>query len=316
MIAGRPQALTHVEGTDLFHKSYPIEPGARWEYRFQIDLARMERDPQNPRTTPATFGNDPVSEVVTPTYVAEPPAAPAEGAPRGRLEPFAFKSAKLGNERQVQIYLPAGYDQGSERYPLLVVQEGEDWIARGMLVETLDGTLGKSARPLIAAFVPPIENWWYEAGGTGTEKYLDALATELLPALTARYRVSPDAADHALLGTRNFGMSAVYGALSHPDAFGKAAVQSTSLGDVAQHAIFALIETGPKKELAFYVDWNRYEARDPDRGFDFGADSRRLHAALTKAGYPVAGGEALDAHGWGGWRARSDDFLEALFPQG
>jgi enterochelin esterase-like enzyme/outer membrane protein assembly factor BamB len=317
MVVGRPQALTRLAGTDVFHKSFRIAPGARWEYRFQVDLARMERDPLNPRTTPATSGSEALSEVVTPGYAAEQHhVAASEGAARGRLDAFEWKSAQLENERTLQVYLPAEYERGEQRYPLLIVQEGSDWIERGQLVNTLDNTLGRGVRPLVAVFVPPIDQWWFEAGGTGTEKYLDALATELVPALAARYRLSPDAADHALLGTRNFGMSAVYGALRHPDVFGKAAVQSTTLGDVARHAIFAHLEQGPKRELAFYVDWNRYDVRDPDRGLDFGGDSRRLHAALTAAGYSVTGGEALDAYGWGGWRARSDDFLEALFPQG
>jgi hypothetical protein len=44
------------------------------------------------------------------------------------------------------------------------------------------------------------------------------------------------------------------------------------------------------------------------------ADGRLLSSELRKQGYKVAGGEALDTHGWTSWRARTDDLLVALFP--
>ena len=39
--------MHRVEGTDLYWRSFPIEPGSRWEYRFQIDFERWIPDPRN-----------------------------------------------------------------------------------------------------------------------------------------------------------------------------------------------------------------------------------------------------------------------------
>ena len=316
----RTEALARVPGTNVFHRSYTIEPGARWEYRFQVDFDEWQADPRNSRTAPARWGDAPVSEVLTPGYDepsshAEEPQRAADE--RGRLDSFEHSSEVLGYGRTIQVYLPAGYDTddaGGRSYPLLICQKGPDWIERGGLVNTLDNCLGASVEPLVVAFVPPIGEWWFEAGGTRTEPYLRMLAEELVPALAERYRLLDGPQHRALAGIEGFGLSAAYGVLLHGDVFGKAAVQSVALGDVARHAFFALLEEKPHADTLFYLDWNRYEARDVDGGLDLRADGQRLNQALSEAGYRVLGGEVLDGHGWGSWRARADDWLEALFP--
>ena len=71
---------------------------------------------------PRTFGpeEDRWSELVTPGWEAPAHLQPPEGE-RGRIDELAWKSEILGNERQVQVYLPPGYGGGAERYPLLIV---------------------------------------------------------------------------------------------------------------------------------------------------------------------------------------------------
>lgn len=314
MTGGRPEPMRRIEGTDLFWRSYPIEPGARWEYQFQVDFGPWSADPLNPLQSPQRRGDAPMSEVLTPEYSRPDHGSDGSQGDGGRLDKLRYVSEQLGNERDVEVYLPRGYDDGEAAYPLLIVHQGAEWIERGRLVQTLDALTGASVRPLVVAFVDPIDAWWHEAGGTGTEEYLAMLATEFVPWLEARYRLSGRAGDRALMGTRAFGLTAVYGAVLHPEVFGKAGVQSASLDDVARHALFAELEAGPAPALEFYVDWNRYEALDPDNGVDLRADGLRLRDALVAAGYAPAGGEALDGHGWGSWRARSGDLLEALFP--
>jgi len=315
MVSGSaPDTMARIAGTDFYYRTYEIEPGARWEYRFQVDFGEWRPDPLNPNTSPATWGDTPVSEVITPGYEPATHQREPTGEERGRLERFEFASDSLGNTREVQVYLPHGYDAGTEAYPLLIVHQGDEWLERGLMANSLDNLIGKSVRPLVVAFVPPISEWWYEAGGTGTEEYLAALATELVPMLAQRYRLSDRAGERALMGTEGFGLTAAYGTLLYPEVFGKAAIQSVALGDRARHAFFELLDQGPRRAVRFYVDWNPYEAKSPDAGLDLAADSERLVRALKAKGYHVDGGEALDSHGWGSWRSRSDELLVCLFP--
>lgn len=310
--AGRPEPLARVAGTDLFQRTFRIEPGARWEYGFQIDFGETTPDPLNPRTVPTRRGE--LSEVVTPGYEQETHFLPSDRAERGRLEDVEFAPETYGTSRTLQVYLPAGYDASEARYPLLVVHEGPEWIEKGGLVNTLDNLAGRTVQPVVAVFVPPIRAWWYEAGGSETDAYLEALVTELVPFLEERYRLSPAAADRALVGRENFGMTAALGVLRHHDVFGKAAIQSLTLQDLARHAIFESLEQEPRPEIEVVLDWNRYSRRDLDRALDLPGDSRRLFDALAARGFTVHGGEHLDAYGWGAWRAQSNDWLEALFP--
>ena len=310
---GSPKPLKRIGGTDLWVASFSIEPGARWEYSFQADYGAPALDPNNPRTAPAIRG-DTVSEIVTPGYDPEQHWRTPPSDARGRVEPFEFASEGLENTRELSLWLPPGYDQGEEPLPLLVVHEGQDWIEKGGLINTLDNLVGKSVRPLVAVFMTPIDQWWFEGGGSGTDEYLKALAEELVPMLEAKYRLSSKPEDRALFGMRSFGMTAMQGLLLLPDVFGKAGLQSVNLGDLTGRAILDRLADGIEGQPLVYLDWNRYESRNPDRNTDLAADSRRLYEALQQAGVTVSGGEQLDAYGWGGWRSRSDDWLQALFP--
>ena len=311
----RPAVMHRVPGTDFYHRSFEIEPGARWEYQFQIDFGRRIRDPRNPRTAPQAWGSQPMSEVVTKGYRVPHHLEPVTGSPRGSLVSFPFRSEGLGNERLVQVYLPAGYEEGAVDYPILLVHDGSNWLERGSLHHTLDATIGESVEPMVVAFVSAIDDWWFEAGGTGTAEFIEMVRAELLPELRRRYRLRSTAPDVGFLAQGPFAMTALLAGLEHPDVFGKVATISLSLRDVARHDILRNIESKDPAATRFYLDWCRYEQRDTDRNFDLREHNLEIFGLLKSHGFDVAGGEALDGAGWGAYRARTDQILAALFPQ-
>jgi enterochelin esterase family protein len=307
----RAEPLERLEGTDVFLRTFAIEPGARFEYSLQIDFGEPVPDPRNPRTCETPFGR--ASEVVTPGYEV-PAHVAAPTGPAGRVETVEYTSEMLGNTRELSIYLPAGYDEGTEPLPLLLLHDGPHWIRLGGLPRALDHLIAAGrVPPLVAVAIAPLDRWWFESGGSRTEEYLAMLATELVPYLGERYRLTDDPAHRALTGVRGFGLTSVFGVVAHPDVFGRAGAQSPFLGDVARHAFFEELAADAPENARFYVDWNRYEEVDPDLGVDFGADARALRSALETAGCDVSGGEVLDCHGWKSWSARLDAMLVALF---
>jgi enterochelin esterase-like enzyme len=116
------------------------------------------------------------------------------------------------------------------------------------------------------------------------------------------------------MGNRFYGFSSIFAAVRHPEVFGKAAMQSVVLGLGAEDELESLIGSGSGREGSYYLDWNRFDERNIDRGWDVRRDSKALNAMLQSAGYEVGGGEVLDSYGWGGWRNRADRVLVALFP--
>jgi len=156
--------------------------------------------------------------------------------------------------------------------------------------------------------------WWTEGGGGRTGDYVRMQATELVPMLEQRYRLQSEAGARGVMGNRFFAISAADAALEHPDVFGHVAMQSAFTGLGAEHAVFAKLRERAGSSVGFYLDWNRYDERNIDRGWDSAADSRELAALLQDGGYRAEGGEVLDSYGWGGWRNRTDRMLQAMFP--
>lgn len=305
--------MRRIKGTDVFYRTFPLEPGLRWEYRFQTDFETWVPDPQNPRTTPQADGSDLMSEFVAPGYVI-PAHVQAAVGPAGRVDEFKLQSEILGYEKDIKVWLPPGYDESKSDYPVLIVNDGAEWIAKGDLPNTLNNLVGTQVEPLIAVFVPSFRRWWEEAGGSRTGDYAKMQAEELFPALKERYRIRSGAGAHGVMGTRFYAISAAYTALKYPELFGRVAMQSANLGLGVTDEVTALIRQPSGKKPTFYLDWNRYDERNVDRGYDFADDSRELQALLRQGGFTTQGGEVADSRGWSGWRNRSDQALTALFP--
>jgi len=311
--ADKAQPMHRIEGTDLFFRSVPLEDGARFEYRFQIDFDKWVRDERNPREVPAADDDHGFSEIVMPGYELSRHLTEPEGV-RGRIESFKITSEILGWEKEIRVWLPLDYDEGDQAYPLLLVNDGHAWLDRGLMANTLDNLVGKRVKPVVVAFVQPSEQWWLEAGGTRTDEYVRMQVEELLPALRERFRLVNESAAHAVMGTRYYGISAAYAALKFPEVFGRVAMQSVYLDLGAFDALEKMALEKVDSGVRFYLDWNRYEERSVDMDWNHGDESRRLAALLEQGGYGLIGGEVLDSHGWGGWRNRSGRMLEAMFP--
>jgi enterochelin esterase-like enzyme/outer membrane protein assembly factor BamB len=307
--------MVRIDGTDFYYRSYPIEPGARWDYRFQVDFEDEILDPRNPRVSPDLWDDTGRSVVATSGYASPDFLDEPEAHRRGRVDTFELDSEILGNKRGVSVYLPAGYDESKARYPVLVVSNGKDWIEKGKLPTVLDNLIGGSVEPVVVVFVHRVDGqWWQEEGGSSTGDYARMLATELVPQIDGKYRTRTEPGQRAVMGADGGGFVAAYAQLRHPDVFGKAAVQSIQLDAGTVDELLALIAGKERPDGTFYVDWNRYEDRNLDRGYDYAAYSRRFVAALEQAGYTFTGGEANDSTGWASWRSRTDDVLEAFFP--
>jgi len=151
---GGELGMYRVEGTDLFFRSLELDPKAQYTYAFTADFGDPQLDPGNPYSV--DFGFRKMSELRMPEWPASPHLeTPAEDAPLGILDGFPFRSSILENTREIKVWRPAGYGQNSEqRYPLLVVNHGDNVLRGGLMENTLNNLVGTSVEPLIAVFVP------------------------------------------------------------------------------------------------------------------------------------------------------------------
>jgi enterochelin esterase family protein len=306
---GREQPLHRLAGTDLFFRGLQLDPLAEYTYNFVVDYGTPTTDPRNPHTVDNGFGV--ASELRMPQWPASPHLEPpAEGAPRGRLDSFPFRSEILGSSREIQVWRPADHGRDPERrYPLLVVNHGDNLIRGGLMRNTLDNLVGTRVAPLVAVFVPRANPPEY--GGPAAADYTRFLVDELLPHLDRHYLTDPTR--RAIMGPGSAGVAAVYAAFERPDVFRMAAAQSFYDVEPTRERLPEMIaKADPKPELIYVV----YSRHDYDLGGGRRADdaSRTLIGQLQAAGVRVIEHVADYSPGWGGWRGQDDEILAALFP--
>ena len=300
--------LYRLAGTDLFFRSVELDPKAQYTYAFSVDYGQPSIDPLNPHTVDMGFAV--ISELRMPEWPASPHLdAPAEDAPRGSLDNFQFRSKILDNTREVKVWRPAGYGDPETRYPVLIVNHGDNLLRGGLMQNTLDNLVGESVAPLVAVFVPRLESAEY--GGEKANDYTRFLIEELLPHIDRHYLT--DGVNRAILGPGSAGVAALYASLKHPDVFQRAAAQSYYPIVPAQDRIPEMIAASGDKPNLIYMVWSRHD-------YEFG-DGRRVDDATRevleqlRAGGIKAVEQISDySPAWGGWRGQHDEILAALFP--
>lgn len=300
--------LRRLAGTDLFVASLALCADCVYDYGLSVDLGTSQPDPRNPHRIAS--GDQESSELrmpgwKVPTHLAEP-----QGGARGKLEEMTFRSAVRGDERKLQVYLPAGYETGTERYPLLLVFHGDVQLTTGKMVHALDNLVGRSVEPLIAVFLPRSSR---EYTGTHAADFTRALAEELVPQLDQRYRTRARPEARGLLGTGSGAFAALHTIFRQPGTFGRVALQSYNQPASWGAELLKAIAEKPRQDLFIYLEEARFDLLAPANQVDAQRDTRQIKEALTAKGYSVTTREVSGAPGWAHWRAQSGAILETLF---
>ncbi|MGH9869052.1 MAG: PQQ-binding-like beta-propeller repeat protein [Candidatus Polarisedimenticolia bacterium] len=306
---GQEVGLHALPGTDLFFRTFELDPKGQYTYGLIVDYADPAPDPRNPLSV--NNGRAVASELRMPGWPASPHIeAPAAGAPRGTLDKFQFRSLILNNTREVQVWTPPEYARdNTRRYPVLVGNHGDNLVRGGLMQNTLDNLVGRTVEPLIAVFVPRVAGPEY--GGPDAEAYTRFLVEELMPHIDRHYRTDPGR--RAIMGPGSAGVAAVVAAFLRPDVFQQAAAQSFYPIAPMKERLPGLIGgSGAKPGLIHVV----YSSHD----YDFG-DGRRAREAsvellgqLRAAKVKVVEQVADYSPGWAGWRGQDDEILATLFP--
>ena len=307
---GSPQGdgLFRVEGTDLFFRTYELDPKGQYGYAMAVDFGPPGADPGNEETADMGFG--PISELRMPGFDAsEYIDDPAEDVPTGRVDGFPFRSEALDNSREIQVYRPAGYGADAEAsYPLLVVNHGDNQVRAANFQNSLDNLIAaEKVEPVVAVFVPRAAGPEY--GGPQADDYNRFLVEELIPHLEAHYQLD---GRRAIMGPGSAGVQAVYAAFHHPDVFQGAAAQSFYEIDPGVPTLRGKIGSGTAPEKVVIV-YSKNDYNFPGGG-QAEATSTEMIGLMKDAGVNVTEVVAHYSPGWGGWRHLHDDILTMLFP--
>lgn len=221
-----------------------------------------------------------------------PSVAPA-AEPIVAGEAWAISSKVLGEDRNVVVSTPRGYERGSERYPVLYLTDGNahlvhtrgtvDFLARnGLMPDVLIVAIANTDR---TRDLTPTRGFGHRPDGTpvpvesgGSARFLDFVEKELVPFVEAKYRTAPF---RVFAGHSLGGLLALDALVERPGLFGASIAASPALSwdhDVILAKVADFLSGRKELRHALYVTMADEEKGDaPPTRFD------RLCRTLKKA---------------------------------
>jgi predicted alpha/beta superfamily hydrolase len=277
------------------------------------------------------------------------------GTEAGHLERYrGFRSAILGNRRDIVLYMPPGYAQSrSETYPVLYMHDGQNLYSPeassgGWEVdEHLDEFIGAgTVTPLIVVGIDntpdrideythvqdQIDSTLY---GGDAPLYLDFIVDEVKPFVDGRYRTRRGREETGLFGSSLGGVASIWAALARGDAFSRVGGMSTTAGwgsiGLHEETIIDIAARVPKFEGRLYIDsgggvsGSCYDSDgdgiwdDNPSAEDNYCENLQLSEVLRDSGYAEGSDfryvhEPGAQHNEAAWSARLPGALMYLFP--
>ena len=163
--------------------------------------------------------------------------------------------------RHIDVWLPPGYNDDTERYPVIYMHDGQNLFDPALAYGNVDWAVDKAVSRLIATrglhgaivigiwntearwqeYMPakPLklksremkevrENFRDATGGyPASDEYLKFLVSELKPFIDSRYRTRPDQPNTFLMGSSMGALVSLYAISEYPEVFGGAGCVST-----------------------------------------------------------------------------------------
>ncbi len=299
-----------------------------YSYTFTVDGVRTV-DPKNPMVKPGLGSLD--SLFLVPGEQAE--FETTKDVPHGEVRAAWYRSGTLGMPRRLHVYTPPGYEEGSDKYPVLYLLHGagdEDsgWSTIGRAGFILDNLLAaKQAMPMIVVMpngsLPrPTNLPGRPAAGEAPSpefraameaiqnRFTDELLKDVVPFVERTYRVKAGPEDRAIAGLSMGGGQTLRVVTTNPDKFAYVAIWSAGLfggnADEWEKRNEAFLAAADKVNGSV----KRLEICVGDKDFAL-AGSKALAGVLEKRGVKhdvqISGG----GHTWINWR----HYLNGLAPK-
>jgi enterochelin esterase-like enzyme/outer membrane protein assembly factor BamB len=319
LIGGRTdRPMNRVEGTDFFYFSAELEPDARISYGFLKDFEELETDELNP-VKARLWPDFELSSLSMPGWEEPEHLAEPQGA-RGRIESLELEmgpSEEGTEENDLLVYLPRGYDQLDQRYPVIYVHDGKPAPETGLWAHTLDNLIGRTVAPVIVVFLPSFQGGGYtEFVGEGRDEYARIVVEKIVPLVDRKYSTIRSADARANVGASLAAYASFYATVRHPELFRRLGLQTMTWEPAFERQNGELLAGPVALPLVIYLDWGKYDGRSPMEGWNFPQSNRTFARTLEEKGYSFTGGEVNEGRGWASWRSRTDKLLETLFPSG
>jgi predicted alpha/beta superfamily hydrolase len=249
-----------------------------------------------------------------------------------------LESARLGQPRRIAVWLPPGYQDSDQRYPVLYLHDGQNLFDQKTAAFGVEWQVDETATRLIeqgkiepliivgiwntadriAEYTPGVDPEFSQGGRA--DDYLKFLVEELKPLVDRTYRTRPSRESTAIAGSSLGGLISLYACQKHPKIFAACAAISPSLG-WNQESLLKELEVQPERlqPIRVWIDMGTSEGRNAESQQANVARVERLGRALESAG-SVRGRDFQwkiipeGKHHEGDWAERFGEVLEFLYP--
>ena len=311
------QPFEQLEGSDLWAVTIELPPESRIEYKFEIvrnNHNELILDPFNAVLAHDPFGANSVCQAAG--YQRPEWTLPDPDARNGSLLQARVPSKAFGEDREIQVYLPARFRK-NRRYPLLVIHDGIDYLKFASLGTVLDNLIFNLEIPemIVALTQSPDRLNEYAAD----DRHAAFIAEDLLGYMSREYPLLDEAEARGLMGASFGGVATLHTAWRNPGLFGCLLLQSGSFAfsDLGQH------KRGPVFDpvVEFMNEFRKAPGRPSAKVYmscgiyeSLIYENRSLVPLLQRQQIELRFEEARDAHNWENWRDRLQNGLSWLFP--
>jgi enterochelin esterase-like enzyme len=306
-----------IAGSELWYCTMELPKRSRVEYKIEVvsgDNHTWIRDPLNHRFARDPFGANSVCPGAG--YVRPEWTHPDDETREGRIEQLTFSDTPWGDNRRVDLYLPARFRR-SRRYPLLVVHDGGDYQRYADLKVVLDNLIHRGeVAPLVAALSYP-HNRMSEY--PDDDNHAAFISQHVVPWLEEHYPLYGTPEQRCLMGASFGAVASLHTAWKNPEMFGRLLLQSGSFAftDIGNHQrgpafdpvvdfINAFRENPGRVAKKAFISCGQYESLI--------YENRSMVPFFRETGMEVRYVEARDGHNWENWRDRLREGLSWLFP--
>ena len=302
-----------------------IDPGA-YRYNFNVDGVSV-MDPRNPSVSESN-GN-----AWSLVYLPGADFMETKNVPHGAVASVTYYSKSLGKFRRMHVYTPAGYETGSQKYPIFYLLHGagdsdDSWTSVGRAGFIIDNLIADNkAKPMVivmpAGHTGPFDFSRPASGAPRVPNFNDDFVkdfvNDIMPYVETHYRILRDRQHRAIAGLSMGGAHTLNIAIPHIDQFAYVGVFSSGIFGIAAGPAGAA--EGPTWEQQHLAELNDPSAQKSLKLFWFatGRDDMLLNTTkatvelFKKHGFEPVFQESAGAHTWTNWREYLNQFAPRLF---
>jgi enterochelin esterase-like enzyme len=255
--------------------------------------------------------------------------------PHGNVSKVWYPSSVLGTTRRMYVYTPAGYESGTQKYPVFYLLHGaggdEDaWTNMGREAQIMDNLIAQGkALPMIVVMTNGNGNQYgaqnevqntpavNAAGGAGMQGgFEEHVVKDVIPFIEKNYRVIADKDHRAIAGLSMGGMHTQTITNNHPTTFSYIGVFSMGIMAGANQSAEAAAQADKERDAKIEALKNSgYKLYWVGVGKDDFVYSTviTLRGILDKHNMKYTYRESTGGHTWANWRIYLSEFAPLLF---